>query len=88
VFRPARMSAEELEHGTGVHTATSTVGIDRTWRGGARDVLAGLRHFAYAAGWKKFEPLVGPGDPCQARGNDVANARGDPERVRTKSVSG
>jgi hypothetical protein len=21
------------------------------------DVFAGLRHFAYAAGWKKFEPL-------------------------------
>jgi radical SAM superfamily enzyme YgiQ (UPF0313 family) len=58
VFQPARMSAEELERGY--------------WRAyrdfyrwgailrGARahgDALSGLRHFAYASGWKKFEPL-------------------------------
>jgi radical SAM superfamily enzyme YgiQ (UPF0313 family) len=58
VFRPARMSAEDLEHGY--------------WRAyrdfyrwgsmlrGARahgQIRGGLRHFAYAAGWKKFEPL-------------------------------
>jgi radical SAM superfamily enzyme YgiQ (UPF0313 family) len=58
VFTPARMSAAELEDGY--------------WRAyrdfyrwgsilrGARahgEFLAGLRHLAYAAGWKKFEPL-------------------------------
>jgi radical SAM superfamily enzyme YgiQ (UPF0313 family) len=58
VFRPARMSPEDLEQGY--------------WRAyrdfyrwgsilrGARahdDAVAGLRHMAYAAGWKKFEPL-------------------------------
>ena len=58
VFRPARMSAEQLERG--YHWAyrefyrwTSIV------RGASahEDVVAGLRHLAYAAGWKKFEPL-------------------------------
>jgi radical SAM superfamily enzyme YgiQ (UPF0313 family) len=58
VFQPARMTAAELEQGY--------------WRAyrdfyrwgsilrGARahgDAVAGLRHVAYAAGWKKFEPL-------------------------------
>ena len=58
VFRPARMSPEELEHG--YHRAyrefyrwTSIV------RGASAhgDLMAGLRHAAYSAGWKKFEPL-------------------------------
>jgi radical SAM superfamily enzyme YgiQ (UPF0313 family) len=58
VFRPARLTPSELEHG--YHWAyrefyrwTSIV------RGASAhdDVLAGLRHAAYAAGWKKFEPL-------------------------------
>ena len=34
-----------------------SLGIDRPRRRGARQVTAGPRHFAYAAGWKKFEPL-------------------------------
>jgi len=58
VFRPARMSAEELERG-----------YQRAYRDFYRwgsiaraavthgSVASGLRHFAYAAGWKKFEPL-------------------------------
>jgi radical SAM superfamily enzyme YgiQ (UPF0313 family) len=58
VFRPARMSGEELERG-----------YRRAYRDFYRwgsivrgscahgDVVAGLRHAAYAAGWKKFEPL-------------------------------
>ena len=58
VFQPARMSGEELEDG-----------YRRAYRDFYRwgsivrgatahgDAWAGLRHFAYAAGWKKFEPL-------------------------------
>jgi radical SAM superfamily enzyme YgiQ (UPF0313 family) len=58
VFRPARMSAAALERG-----------YRRAYRDfyrwgaiarGARahdSIAAGLRHAAYAAGWKKFEPL-------------------------------
>jgi radical SAM superfamily enzyme YgiQ (UPF0313 family) len=58
VFRPARMSAADLEDG-----------YLRAYRDfyrwgailkGARahgELVSGLRHMAYASGWKKFEPL-------------------------------
>jgi radical SAM superfamily enzyme YgiQ (UPF0313 family) len=58
VFRPARMSPDELERGY--------VGAYRDfyrWRSIVRGasahdaVVNRLRHFAYASGWKKFEPL-------------------------------
>ena len=58
VFRPARMSPEQLD--TGYRWAYREF---YRWRSIARgaaahhDLLAGLRHAAYAAGWKKFEPL-------------------------------
>ena len=58
VFRPARLTAAELEHG--YHWAYREF---YRWksivRGAAAhgDVIAGLRHFGYSAGWKKFEPL-------------------------------
>jgi radical SAM superfamily enzyme YgiQ (UPF0313 family) len=58
VFRPARMSAAALE--AGYWRAYRRF---YQWRSIARGAsahagLAGkLRHFAYAAGWKKFEPL-------------------------------
>jgi radical SAM superfamily enzyme YgiQ (UPF0313 family) len=58
VFRPAQMSARQLE--SGYRRAYKEF---YTWSSifrGSRahdDVVAGLRHFAYAAGWKKFEPL-------------------------------
>jgi radical SAM superfamily enzyme YgiQ (UPF0313 family) len=58
VFRPARMSAAELE--SGYHWAYREF---YRWRSIARgasahdDLIAGLRHAAYSAGWKKFEPL-------------------------------
>ena len=58
VFRPAQLEAEQLERG--YRWAYKQF---YTWRSIARgaaahtDVLAGLRHFAYASGWKKFEPL-------------------------------
>lgn len=58
VFRPANLTGSELE--AGYHRA-----YREFYRWGAivrgasahADLLAGLRHFAYAAGWKKFEPL-------------------------------
>ncbi len=58
VFRPARMSARDLEQG--YHRAYRDF---YRWRSIARgasahdDFVSSLRHFAYAAGWKKFEPL-------------------------------
>jgi hypothetical protein len=58
VFRPARMSAEDLERGY-----RRAYRQFYTWRNIARgaaahgNLLAGARHFAYASGWKKFEPL-------------------------------
>ncbi len=58
VFRPAHMTAEALEQGYWRAYRTFY-----QWRSIARgaaahdSVLAGVRHAAYAAGWKKFEPL-------------------------------
>jgi radical SAM superfamily enzyme YgiQ (UPF0313 family) len=58
VFTPARMSAESLERGY-----WRAYRNFYRWRSIARgavahgDLAAGARHFAYAAGWKKFEPL-------------------------------
>jgi len=58
VFRPARLTASELEHG--YHWAYREF---YRWksivRGAAAhgDLLSGMRHFGYSAGWKKFEPL-------------------------------
>jgi radical SAM superfamily enzyme YgiQ (UPF0313 family) len=58
VFRPSRMTADTLERGywrayRDFYRWGSIV------RGGFahRDAIAALRHVAYAAGWKKFEPL-------------------------------
>jgi len=58
VFIPAQMTGEQLEQGYGraYHDFYRWSAIAR----GALahgDVVAGLRHAAYAAGWKKFEPL-------------------------------
>jgi hypothetical protein len=58
VFRPAQLTGEQLEHGYWWAYKRFY-----TWQSIARgaaahdDLLAGLRHFAYASGWKKFEPL-------------------------------
>jgi radical SAM superfamily enzyme YgiQ (UPF0313 family) len=58
VFRPARMSGEDLERGYWWAYREFY-----TWRSICRgatahdEAIAGLRHMAYAAGWKKFEPL-------------------------------
>lgn len=58
VFTPARMTGAQLEAGY----AWAYREFYR-WRSIARgaaahdDLLGGLRHAAYAAGWKKFEPL-------------------------------
>jgi hypothetical protein len=58
VFRPARMSSDELERGywKAYHDFYRWGSIVR----GASvhgSVTSGIRHLAYAAGWKKFEPL-------------------------------
>jgi radical SAM superfamily enzyme YgiQ (UPF0313 family) len=58
VFRPARLTPEELE--SGYWRAYERF---YSWKSIARGaatkstLAAGARHFAYAAGWKKFEPL-------------------------------
>jgi hypothetical protein len=58
VFQPARMSVETLEEGY-----RRAYRDFYRWRAIARgacahdNVVNGVRHFAYAAGWKKFEPL-------------------------------
>ncbi len=58
VFTPARMSGRQLEEG--YHWAYRRFyewgSIFRGARAHGR-ALAGLRHMAYAAGWKKFEPI-------------------------------
>ena len=58
VFEPARMSAEALERGYW-RAYRDFYRWASIARGAAAhdDPLAGLRHAAYAAGWKKFEPL-------------------------------
>jgi radical SAM superfamily enzyme YgiQ (UPF0313 family) len=58
VFRPAQLTGTQLEHG--YHWAYKEFYRWSSIARGARahdDAVAGLRHFAYAAGWKKFEPL-------------------------------
>jgi radical SAM superfamily enzyme YgiQ (UPF0313 family) len=58
VFRPALMSAEELEKGYW-RAYRDFYRWGSIARGAAThgNAVSGLRHFAYAAGWKKFEPL-------------------------------
>jgi hypothetical protein len=58
VFRPERLSPEELE--TGYWRAyREFYRWGSIWRGAAsKDTLRGrMRHMAYAGGWKKLEPL-------------------------------
>jgi radical SAM superfamily enzyme YgiQ (UPF0313 family) len=58
VFRPAQMSAGDLEQGYW-RAYRDFYRWGSILRGAAAhdDLLAGARHAAYAAGWKKFEPL-------------------------------
>jgi len=58
VFRPTRMTAEELEHGywTAYRNFYRWGSIVRG-ASGHDTAIGALRHAAYAAGWKKFEPL-------------------------------
>jgi radical SAM superfamily enzyme YgiQ (UPF0313 family) len=58
VFRPAQLSAARLEEG--YHWAYKRFYEWGSILRGARahrNVIGGLRHMAYAGGWKKFEPL-------------------------------
>ena len=58
VFRPARMSAQQLEEGYWrAYRDFYRWGSIARGATAHSEVSAGVRHFAYAAGWKKFEPL-------------------------------
>jgi radical SAM superfamily enzyme YgiQ (UPF0313 family) len=58
VFRPARMTASELEAGYWrAYQEFYRWGAIARGAAAHASSIAGLRHFAYAAGWKKFEPL-------------------------------
>jgi hypothetical protein len=58
VFRPALMSAGELERGYWrAYRDFYRWGSIARGATAHANVVAGLRHLAYAAGWKKFEPL-------------------------------
>ena len=60
-----------------------SLGVDRPRRARrTASVVAGLRHVAYAAGWKKFEPLWDLVIRARRAGDDAAGARDDPQRVR------
>ena len=84
VFRPARMTADELERGywRAYRDFYRWGSIVRGAAGARRCSLAGLRHVAYAAGWKKFEPLWDLVIRAKRAGHDAAGARDDPQRVR------
>jgi radical SAM superfamily enzyme YgiQ (UPF0313 family) len=58
VFRPARMTGYALEEGYW-RAYRDFYRWGSILRGAAAhdDLIAGVRHFAYAAGWKKFEPM-------------------------------
>jgi radical SAM superfamily enzyme YgiQ (UPF0313 family) len=58
VFRPAQFSADQLEYGYrwAYREFYKWKSIVRG-AGAHEDLVAGLRHMAYAGGWKKFEPL-------------------------------
>ena len=57
VFRPARMTPQQLENG--YHHAYQRFYQWRNIFSGAmtKDAVGALRHLAYAGGWKKFEWL-------------------------------
>jgi radical SAM superfamily enzyme YgiQ (UPF0313 family) len=58
VFRPARMSAADLEAGYwSAYRDFYRWGSILRGASAHDDLVAGVRHGAYAAGWKKFEPL-------------------------------
>ena len=78
---PDRRSSSNA--GTAGRTASSTDGGRSCAAPSAHDdLLAGLRHLAYAAGWKKFEPLWDFIIRARRAGDDAAGARDDPQRIR------
>ncbi len=58
VFQPARMTPDQLERGYW-KASEDFYKWSSIWRGAAakEDWAGRVRHFGYAAGWKKFEPL-------------------------------
>ena len=84
VFRPARMSADELERGY-LARLSRVLPLERRSCAARRrttDLLAGLRHLAYAAGLEEVRAAVGFRHPRQTGRDDAAGARDDPQRVR------
>ena len=84
VFRPAQMSADELERGywrayRDFYRWGSIVAGRRRRTG---HPVAGLRHLAYAAGWKKFEPLWDLVIRAKRAGMMLPVLETDPQRVR------
>ena len=58
VFRPARLTGEQLEYGYWkAYRDFYRWGSILRGASAHDGTLSGLRHLAYAAGWKKFEPL-------------------------------
>ena len=58
VFRPAQLTGEQLEYGYWkAYRDFYRWGSIVRGASAHESVLSGLRHFGYAAGWKKFEPL-------------------------------
>ncbi|HWW86646.1 MAG TPA: radical SAM protein [Vicinamibacterales bacterium] len=58
VFRPARMSSAELEHGYWrAYRDFYRWGSIARGASAHDSVVSSLRHLSYAAGWKKFEPM-------------------------------
>ncbi|MGH9372745.1 MAG: B12-binding domain-containing radical SAM protein [Vicinamibacterales bacterium] len=58
VFRPAQMSADHLEAGyRRAYRDFYRWGSIARGASAHDSILSGVRHLAYAAGWKKFEPL-------------------------------
>jgi hypothetical protein len=58
VFRPAQMSGDELERGYWkAYRDFYRWGSIARGASAHGTLMSGLRHFAYATGWKKFEPL-------------------------------
>ena len=83
VFRPARMTAEELEYGyqLGVPRVLP-VGLDRARRIGARRSPGRPAPSGVFRRVEEVRAAVGFHHSRQTRGDDAAGARDDPQRIR------
>jgi radical SAM superfamily enzyme YgiQ (UPF0313 family) len=80
VFRPARMSGEELERAdTGAPIATSIAGDRSRERRRARRPRRRAAPCGLRRGMEEVRAALGSRDPHEARGHDVAGPRDDPQ---------